>query len=308
MIALGAFFSGLGQVVRAPLTVLAVLLLTFLTAVPFGLVMGSRLQSALNDQPPVMLGSEEIDADWWLEFRRHAEGLNATFTPAIIGFAAPLSNLSGILDGTMPDPVMALPIAVAIVTWAFIWGWAIERFRSGGSRNAGALIQAGFRRWPGFVAISVAAMLAQVVLYLTIHAVLFGPVFSALTASTPDERTAFFIRVALYLVFGVFLAGVSLLADYARIGSALGRGAWVESSSFVKRNVPSVAALFLITAIILGVLFVLYGVGEAYGGSRVAGWRGVAIGQAFIIVRLTMRLIAIASEVKLYEMLTKNKE
>jgi hypothetical protein len=302
MIALAAFFSGLWQVIRAPFTLLAVLIITVVTAAPFGLVMGSRLQSALNEQPPVMLGSEEIDADWWLEFRRHAEGLNATFTPAIIGFAAPLSNLSGILDGTRPDPVMALPIAIAIVTWAFIWGWAIERFRSGGSKRAGALIQAGFRTLPKFVAISVVAMIAQVILYLTIHSVLFGQVFPLLTSSTPDERTAFFIRVALYLIFGIFLAGVSLLADYARIGSVLGRGAWSESG-FVKRNASSVAALFLITTIILGALFVLYGVGEAYGGSRVAGWRGVAIGQAFIIVRLAMRIVVIASEVRLFERL-----
>ena len=303
MIVLQAFFSGFGHVIRAPFTVLAVLVITVLTAVPFGLVMGSRLQTALNDQPPVILGSEEIDADWWLEFRRHAEGLNATFTPAIIGFAAPLSNLSGVLDGTRPDPMMALPIAIAIVTWAFIWGWAIARFRSGGPRRAGALIAAGFRTLPRFVAISIVATIAQVILYLTIHAALFGPVFSLLTLSMPDERTAFFIRVVLYVVFGVFLAGVSLLADYARIGSVLGHGAWNESSSFVKRNWSSVAALFLITTIILGVLFVAYGVGEAYGGSRVAGWRGVAIGQAFIILRLAMRLVAIASEVRLFERL-----
>ena len=307
MIALGAFFSGLGQVIRAPLTLIAVLILTVLTAVPFGLVMGSRLQSALNDQPPVMLGSEEIDADWWLEFRRHAEGLNATFTPAIIGFAAPLSNLSGVLDGTVPDPVMALPIGIAIVTWAFIWGWAIERFRSGGSRSASALIRAGFRTLPRFIAISVAATIVQVILYLTIHAALFGPVFSTLTASMSNERNAFLVRVALYLVFGVFLAGVSLLADYARVGSVLGRGAWRESSRFVRRNWSSVAALFLITTIVLGVSYVLYGVGEAYGGSRVAGWRGVAIGQAFIILRLAMRLVAIASEVRLFERLSSGR-
>ena len=301
MIALGAFFSGLWQVIRAPFTVLAVLVITVLTAVPFGLVMGSRLQSALNDQPPVMLGSEEIDADWWLEFRRHAEGLNATFTPAIIGFAAPLSNLSGVLDGTRPDPVMALPIAIAIVTWAFIWGWAIERFRRGGSHERRRLDPGGLQD---------AASLrcdqhrrddcAGDPLSDNSLSAFWTGVLDCSPASTPDERTAFFVRVALYLIFGVFLAGVSLLADYARIGSVLGRGAWSESSSFVKRNWSSVAALFLITTIILGVLFVLYGVGEAYGGSRVAGWRGVAIGQAFIIVRLAMRLVVIASEVRLY--------
>jgi hypothetical protein len=302
MIALGAFFSGLWQVIRAPFTLLAVLVITGLTAVPFGLVMGSRLQAALNDQPPVMLGSEEIDADWWLEFRRHAEGLDATFTPAIIGFAAPLSNLSALLDGTRPDPVMALPIAIAIVTWAFIWGWAIERFRDGGSRRAGPLMRAAFRAMPRFIAISIVATLVQVILYLTLHRALFEQAFPMLTASMSVERDAFIVRVILYVVFGVFLAAVSLLADYARIGSTLG-GRALGAPGFVRRQWKSVAALFLITTIILGVLFVLYGFGEQYGGSRVAGWRGVAIGQAFIILRLGMRLVAIASEVRLSERL-----
>ena len=157
MIAFRAWFSGFGQVLRAPFTTVAVMLLTLLAAIPFGLVLGDRLQTALNDQPPIMLGSEEIDADWWLEFRRHAEGLEATFTPAIIGFAAPLSSLSDVLDGTPRGMAMALPLAVAIVMWAFIWGWAIERFRSGGSRSASALIRAGARAWPRFVAISIGA-------------------------------------------------------------------------------------------------------------------------------------------------------
>ncbi len=304
MTAIAAFFSGLWQVIRAPFTVVAVLVLTAMTAVPFGLVMGSRLQTALNDQPPVMLGSEEIDADWWLEFRRHAEGLDATFTPAIIGFAAPLSNLSAVLDGDRPDPVMALPIGIAIVTWAFIWGWAIERFRSGGAKNSGALARAGFRSMPRFVFISIVATALQIILYLTLHRVLFGRVFSMLTASMTVERDAFIVRVVLYVIFGVFLAGVSLLADYARIGSVLGRSAWSESMGFVRRHKSSVIMLFLTTTLILGALFVLYGVGEAYGGSRVAGWRGVAIGQAFIIVRLAMRLVVIASEVRLFERLT----
>ena len=69
------------------------------------------------------------------------------------------------------------------------------------------------------------------------------------------------------------------------------------------RVLSVVFALFLIGAAILGVLFVSYGIGEAYGGSRVGGWRGVAIGQLFIVARLALRLIGIAAGVRLYERL-----
>jgi hypothetical protein len=300
MIAISAFWSGVMQVVRAPFTLAAVVLLTVVTVVPFGLVMGSRLQSALNDQPPVMLGAEEIDADWWLEFRRHARGLDATFTPAIIGFAAPLSNLSTLLDGTPQDWVMAGPIVVAMATWAFIWGWAIERFRSGGSKNAAALLRSGLRAWPRFMLIGIAAAVAQLVLYLTIHALLFGPVYSALTASMTRERDAFIVRAILYLIFGACVATVSVVADYSRIASML-RGP--SGPAFARRWSMPVAVLCLTSVLILGVVLLAYGVGETYGGSRVAGWRGVAIGQAFIIGRLALRLISIAAEVRLYKRL-----
>jgi hypothetical protein len=306
MIGLGAFFSGLGRVIRAPFTFAAVLLLTVITVIPFGLVMGSRLQAELNGQPPIALGAEEIDADWWLEFRRHAEGLNATFTPAIIGFAAPLSNLSHLLDGTPQGVVMALPIALAILTWAFIWGLAIERFRDGGSRSAAAQVSAGLRSWPRFAGISVAAVVAQLALYVTIHPLLFRVLFPAITASMANERNAFVVRVLLYVIFGVFLIAVSLAADYTRIASSFRGGVAVgDATSFIRRHLLPVTVLFLTTTTILGVLMVLYGVGESYGGSRVAGWRGVAIGQAFVMARLAMRLVSIAGEVKLFEQLTQ---
>jgi hypothetical protein len=306
MIAVRSWFEGAGAVLRAPLVLAGVLLITMLAAVPFGAVMSTRLQSALANQPPVTLGSEEIDADWWLEFRRHAEGLEATFTPTVIGFAAPLDNLSALLDGTPRPWALALPVVIAIVVWAFLWGALIQRFRDGGQRGTRAFLAAGTRWLLPFMAISAAAALAQALLYVTLHALLFGPVFTALAALTESERNAFFIRVLLYGVFGVGLAAISLVADYSRIGLATAAAPSLGSAvsaaqAFVRRRWTSVTALFLLTALPLGVLFVIYGVGEAYGGSRVAGWRGVAIGQAFILVRLAFRLTFIASETRLYE-------
>lgn len=305
-LAMRALASGVGQVARAPFTFAGVVLLTALTALPFAVMMGDRLQSALNQQPPVVLGAEEIDADWWLEFRRHAEGLEATFTPAIIGFAAPLSVLSAILDGAAPPAPLLVPLGLAVVTWAFIWGVAIARFREHGDRRLGTLVAAGGRTWLRFVVVSVVAVGAQLALYLTVHAVLFGPVFEALTGTMAHERDAFLVRVALYLVFGACLATVSLAADYTRIALALGPTGSLGASAragvgFVARWWRPVAVVFLVPTLIMGVLYLIYGVGEAYGGSRVAGWRGVAIGQAFVFTRLAMRLVVIASEVRLFE-------
>jgi len=145
-----------------------------------------------------------------------------------------------------------------------------------------------------------------VVLYLTVHRVLFGPVFNALAAMVSQERDAFVIRLVLYGVFGSLLVGVGLVADYTRISLGLGRATSLGDGlaaalDFLRRSWRPAVILFVMTASILGILFVIYGVGEAYGGSRVAGWRGVAIGQAFVVVRLLFRLLFVASEVRLFE-------
>ena len=146
MMPVRALLSGLGLVFRAPILVASVVVLTMAAAIPFGIVLGTRLQEALANQPPIALGSGEIDADWWVEFRAQADGLAATFTPAVIGFAATLDNLSSILDGTARPLALAGPVILAGLLWAWLWGGVLTRFQSGplGLRK---FVSAAFSHW-----------------------------------------------------------------------------------------------------------------------------------------------------------------
>ena len=67
-----------------------------------------------------------------------------------------------------------------------------------------------------------AAAFIIVVLYLTVHALLFGPVYRMLVSSGATERDAFLVRVVLYVVFLAPLALVGLVADYARVSAVAG--------------------------------------------------------------------------------------
>jgi hypothetical protein len=60
--------------------------------------------------------------------------------------------------------------------------------------------------------------------------------------------------------------------------------------------------LYLLTAVLLAAMLIAYGTGEIYGGTRLGGWRAVAIGQAYIVGRLALRLVLAASEVRLYKL------
>jgi len=307
--AVRAFGAGLWTVCRSPLLIVSVTLVTLAAAVPFGLVLGSRLQTSLANQPPISLDSGEIDAEWWMEFREHARGLEATFTPTIIGFAAPLDNLSAILDGTPRPLALVGPVALAGLLWAFLWGGLLHRFAQGRAIGLRAFCAAGVRHTPRFVMISLAAAAIYLLLYLTVHALLFGPVYDWLAARASSERNAFFWRVALYLIFGGLLMTVSLVADYARVSVASAaagslRGALESGARFVRAHARSVVMLYLLSGALFVALLVTYGSAEVYGGTRVGGWRGVLIGQAYIVARLTIRLTAAAAEMRLFQSLS----
>jgi hypothetical protein len=305
MTPVGAFVGGVGAVLKAPMVIIAAVLLTLLIALPFAAVLGSRVERSLASQPPVSLNETEIDPEWWQEFRAHARGLEATFTPAIVGFAAPLDSISAVLDGRRPALAIVGPILLSIAVWAFLWGGALRRYSAGRAIGWRAFIAAGLQLWPRFIIISLAAMLAIVLLYLTLHALLFGPVYDFLASRTSSERTAFFARVVLYAIFFAPVAMVGLVADYARIASVVGSsnrlGDTIRAAiTFMQNHFGVVTALYLIVGAVFVLVTVGYGVLEIYGGSQVGGWRAIVLGQLYIVFRLAIRLTVAAASLRLF--------
>ena len=302
--ALRAFGHATRTVVLAPHLVAVAVLAMVLAAAPFGAWLNARLQPAM---PPDALtrNPAEIDPEWWSEYRRHATGLEATFTPAIVGFAGPLSNVSAILDGTIA-PVMLLPATIAVMLWAFLWGGFLHRFARGGAPLR-EFLRAALRYWPPFMVIALAAAAAQLALYLSVHRLLFGWLFERVASSGVSEPVAVLIRVAFYLVFGALLALVMLVADYARAFAAVTGDRGVarvlrHSWLFIRDASASVISLYALTGLLFVILMIAYGASELAGGSRLGGWRAIALGQGFIIARVIIRLISGASEVALIKM------
>ena len=306
---LQALGGGLLRVLASPLLVAAAIVAMLLVTVPFALVVGAELQTALSNQPPINRDAGEIDPEWWFEFREHAAGLAATFTPVIIGFAAPLGNLSALLDGESPPLVLLVPYLLAIVVWSFLWGAALEGFAHGPVRFG--FLTAGARTFKRFVVISLVAAVVLALLYLLLHPLLFGVLAQRLEASAAAERTAFMLRSVAYLIFGLALMILSLTADYARVAIVMESAgspieALREGARFVRSHFGSAVALYLLTGMLFVALLAVYGYVDVYGGSRVTGWRGIAIAQAYIVARLVIRLTFGASEVRLYRALARD--
>lgn len=302
---LRALAQGIADVIRAPLLLAGVAIIMLLITLPFAAVLQSRLQSSLSVQPHISLDETEIDAEWWMEFRRHARGLAATFTPAVLGFAATLDGISNILDGRAIPAALAAPLLVSMAAWAFIWGGVLQRFHRGRAIGIGGFVRAGAALFVPFVVIAIVAAAVNLLLFLAIHRLLFGPVHTALVAVTTTERDAFIVRVILYVVFFTLVAAVTVVADYARIAAVSGRNSGPvrllrTSIAFVRRHPGSVVWLFVLTGAIFVVITVAYGVLDVAGGSAIGGWRAVAIGQAYVLIRLAIRLTFAASELRLF--------
>jgi hypothetical protein len=305
MLAVRALLAGLAAVLRAPMLVFAAAVAMLAATIPFGLVLGSQLQTQLASRQPVSQGVTEIDPEWWLEFREHAEGLAATFTPTILGFAAPLDNLSSLLDGTRRPVILLVPYAISILIWAYLWGAALHRFAH---RSGAGMWRSAARTFVPFTVISLAAAAVVLLLDLTVHPVLFGPIATRLQEAAPTEQSAFLGRVLIYVIFGGLLIKVSLLADYARVSMVVtpvqsAGPAMAQSWRFLTRHPGSVVILYLATGWLFVALMIGYGTLEVVGGSEVGGWRGIAIAQAYVVARLVIRLTFGASEVWLYRAL-----
>lgn len=304
-IALAALARGLRDVVRAPLLLVAVLLAMFLTSAPWALLLGAELQDSLAKQQPVSQGSTEIDPEWWQEFREHADGLAATFTPTILGAAAPLDNLSSLLDGTRRPLILFAPIAAAAVAWAFLWGAILDRYARG--RTGAGFWRAGARTFTTFLGISLFAAVVVGILYVTVHPLLFGPVARGLQSMASSEAQAFAGRVVLYAIFGSVLTAVAIVADYARISavwfSAGSVAALRRSTGFLQQHWRTAVSVYVVLGAGLAIVIVSYAILEQYLGSLVGGWRGVALAQAYLLARLAIRLWFGASQVQVFRAL-----
>ncbi len=304
MFSLRVWFGGVWRAVCAPVTLLALYALTLVVAAPLGAWLQRSLPNldvahvAEANDPPAP------DIDWLDEVSVRATGPARLLTPAVFGVAAPIGNLDAVLDGRRPPLPLVAPIAVFFVCWTAAWGGVIARLANGSRIGARAALGASRRSVVPLLVLGIAGGLAYLVLYLTIHAALFGPLYDWLIAGAL-ERTAFCWRLALAAVFGGLLLAVGQVLDFAKLALVLG-GATVQQAvrdgaALARQRWFTVAVLLLFNGVGLAVLLAGYAASEFIpGGSVPSLWRIVAGGQALILGRLFLRLLLTGAQVELY--------
>ena len=301
---LHTWLGGVWRVVCAPVVLLVLYALTLAVAAPLGAWMQQSLPSPeildvvdVNDPPAP-------DVDWLDEVSLHAPGLARFLSPAVIGVAAPLGNLNAVLDGALPPLPMLAPIAVFFVCWTAAWGGVVARLANGSRIGVRAALAASRQSTMPLLILGVAGGIAYLVLYLTLHAAMFGPLYDWLSAGAL-ERTAFTWRLVLAAIFGGVLLTLGQVLDFAKLAIVLGRAtvlqALKDSVRLVRKQWLTVVILLLFNGVGLAVLFAGYAASEFIPGGAVPSlWRLIVGGQALILGRLLLRLVLAGSQVDLY--------
>jgi hypothetical protein len=194
-----------------------------------------------------------------------------------------------------------------VALWLFLAGGIIDRYARGRpTRTHGFFAVSGvffFR----FLRLALIAVPAYALLFRTVHPWLFGAVYEDLTRDMTVEGTALFIRFAFYVLFGVALAALQIVFDYAKVRAVVEDrrsmlAAVVAALRFLSRNGRAAAALYLLNlaffAAVLGAYALVAPGASATGWSM---WAGLALGQLYVLGRLWVKLLSWASETALFQ-------
>jgi hypothetical protein len=295
------------RVNRAPAILCGVWLLTFAVSLPLALAMRGLISEHLGSSLAADTAASGVNYDWMQEFGDRASGLGTTFKPTIIGFGAVLDNLSGFIDDAERPIVIVGAASVYIVLWLFVAGGIIERYaRDRAIRPYGFFASAGeffFR----FLRLAAAQWIVYAFLFGTMHPWLFGRLYPRMIHEVPVERTAFLARLVLYLVFGVLVAGCTMIFDYAKVRAVVEDrrsmlGAINAAIGFIGRNYGAAMSLFLVNVALFAIAVGLYAlVAPGAGSAGLSMWLGVAVGQIYVLARLWSKLTFWASETALFQ-------
>ena len=308
MHAFHAWRDGVRRVASAPAVVALVWIATTLVSVPLALTIRGDIERSLGNSLVADAAARGVNYEWMQEFASQTNGVASTFRPTIVGFAAVLDNLSAYVDNVRRPTAIAATTGLYVLLWTFLTGGVVERYAS--ARRAspiGTFVRACGRYFFRFVRLEIATAFAYAALFGILHRLMFGSIYPRVVEGVTLERTAFFIRASFYVVFVVALAAVNLVFDFAKVRVVVEdrRSALVALAAswhFITRHTAAAIGIYLLDAIAFAVVLTVYSyVAPPGGGTGMMVWVAFLIGQAYIVGRLSVRLLFFATETALFQ-------
>jgi hypothetical protein len=302
-----AWLDGLSRVRRAPALLAGVFILTLVTAMPLAVAMRGAIAAHLGRSLAAGAAADGVNYDWWQEFMSQASGLDATLTPAVIGFAATLDSLSSAADARGAATPIAAALGVYLLAWLFLAGGILDRLaRQRPTRAHGFFAACGVFFWR-FLRLGVIAGALYWVLFTYVHRWLLDDAYERLILDVSAERVAFFWRFSLYAVFGAALVAVNIVMDYAKIRLVVedrrsAVGALSAALGFLARHPGRALGVYALNSGMFLVLLAVWAIVDPGAGGAGAGmWLAFAATQAYLLSRLALKLQFMASQTALFQ-------
>lgn len=299
-----AFVDGVNRVKRAPWLVIGVWLSTVLLALPLAILLQEQISTHLGSSMVAQAAVDGVNFDWWNEFLAQTSGVGATFVPAILGFAAVIKNISTFADTNALPTVIALAAGMQLLVSMLLAGGLLDRLARDRAIGPAAFFSACGVYFGRFTRLGVMAGIVYWVLFVPFHAWLFDDLYPSLIAEVTVERTAFFIRLGLYVLFAVPVFFFNILFDYAKVRAVVEDrrsmiGAVAAAWRFIRRQPIAVIALYKLNALLFLLVLGFYYV--AAPGAASPNALAFGIGQLYIVLRVIVRLQFAASQTALFQ-------
>jgi hypothetical protein len=302
-----SLIEGLRLVNRAPAILACVYALTLLTALPLSLIVRDAISEHLGNSMLAEQAARGVNVQWWSEFIAQTGAVGKTFETTIIGFAAVLDNLSTLADRRMRPLPIIIAGAAYIVLWLFLSGGILDRYARGRPTRVYEFFAACGTYFLRFLRLAPIIGGTHFALFASVHPLLLDYIYRDVTRNVTQERSAFFIRLALYGVFAAVVASFNVLFDYAKVRAVVEDrrsmlGALVASWRFIRRHAGAVAGLYILnTGLFVGVLllYALVAPGPETTGARM--WLGIVVTQVYVAARIWVKLVFLASETALFQ-------
>ncbi len=301
------FHDGIQRVKAAPVILIGIFLTTLILALPQGLILRDMLRTHLGDSLAAEAVATGVNFNWWQEFSAQAKGLGATFSPTIIGFAAVLNNISDLLDNRSLTTAVAGITVIYLAVWTFLLGGTLDRYaRNRPIRTAGFFAAAGIYFFR-FLRLAIINLAIYAFMMGVVHSWLFDNLYEGWIRDLNEERTAFFLRTLLYVVFVSGLVICNIVLDYAKIRTVVEDrrsmiGATLAGFRFVVRHARRVIGLYFLNSLVFMGILASYAIfAPSVGGVGGSMWWGFLISQAYILARLWIKLVFLSSQTSLFQ-------
>jgi hypothetical protein len=233
--------------------------------------------------------------------------LGTTFTPAIIGFAATLDNVSSVLDGRRQVVAVAGTLALYLLAWTFLAGGILDRYARQRATRAFGFFAASGVYFFRFLRLALLAGLLYWWLFTYVREWLLVERLADISRNVAVERLAFLWRALFYALFGMLLVLANALFDYTKVRLVVEDrrsvlGAVGAALRFIRRRPLRVFGLYGLNALVfLAVVAIWALVAPGAGSTGASLWIGFAAGQLYLLARLLLKLHFLASETSLFQ-------